>query len=167
MVVLSSRRLHSRGALGTGVQMWARPILGTDTRVTAMYMYQKGDNTLDWGMPINRSGHRMNGVSREYWGQFDNVDTEQTEYNSATLRVEHDLNANTSIRNQTRRSETRRFTLLNPGGRMLNQRHAHGVPSPAGGYIPPSPRDRKSAVSGKRVSERVDLGGGRLIKKQN
>lgn len=112
--------------------------LGTDTRVTAMYMYQKDDNTPDWGMPINRSGHRMNGVSREYWGQFDNVDTEQTEYNSATLRVEHDFNANTSIRNQTRWSETKRFTLLNTGGRMLNARDANGVPYPEGGYIPAS-----------------------------
>jgi len=94
--------------------------LGTDTRITAMYMYQKDDNTPDWGVPVNRSGHRMNGISREYWGQFDNVDTEQTEHSSATLRVEHDFNAKTSIRNQTRWSETKRFTLLNTGGRMLN-----------------------------------------------
>ena len=94
--------------------------LGTDTRITAMYMYQKDDNTPDWGVPVNRSGHRMNGISREYWGQFDNVDTEQTEQSSATLRVEHDFNAKASIRNQTRWSETKRFTLLNTGGRMLN-----------------------------------------------
>lgn len=94
--------------------------LGTDTRVTAMYMYQKDKNVPDWGVPINRSGHRMDGISREYWGQFSNVDTERTEYNSATLRVEHDFNDKTSIRNQTRWAETKRFTLLNTGGRMLN-----------------------------------------------
>lgn len=94
--------------------------LGTDTRVTAMYMYQKDTNTPDWGVPINRSGHRMDGVSREYWGQFSNVDTERTEFSSATLRVEHDFNQKTSIRNQTRWAETKRFTLLNTGGRMLN-----------------------------------------------
>jgi len=94
--------------------------LGTDTRVTAMYMHQKDDNTPDWGVPINRGGNRMNGISREYWGQFDNVDTEETEYNSATLRIEHDFNDKASIRNQTRWSETKRFTLLNTGGRMLN-----------------------------------------------
>ena len=106
--------------------------LGTDTRVTAMYMHQKDDNTPDWGVPLNRSGHRMDGISREYWGQFDNVDTEETEYNSATLRVEHDFNDKVSIRNQTRWSETERFTLLNTGGRMLNARGA----TSAGQIIP-------------------------------
>lgn len=112
--------------------------LGTDTRVTAMYMYQKDDNTPDWGVPVNRSGQRMDGVSREYWGQLRNVDTEQTEYSSATLRVEHDFNDKASIRNQTRWSQTKRFTLLNTGGRLLNARGASG----AGEYIPaPSSSD--------------------------
>lgn len=100
--------------------------LGTDTRITAMYMHQKDDNTPDWGMPINRSGHRMNGISRDYWAQFDNVDTEETEYDSATLLLEHDFNDKVSIRNQTRWSQTKRFTLFNTGGRMLNARGATG-----------------------------------------
>lgn len=93
---------------------------GTDTRITAQYFYQKDENTPDWGVPLNRSGHRMNGISREYWGSLSNVDTEETETQSATLRVEHDFNEKASIRNQTRWSETERFTLLNTGGRLLN-----------------------------------------------
>lgn len=105
--------------------------LGTDTRVIAMFMHQKDNNTPDWGVPLNRSGNRMDGVGREYWGQLDNVDTEETEYNSATLRVEHDFNDKVSILNQTRWAETKRFTLLNSGGRLLNARGA----TAAGEYI--------------------------------
>lgn len=113
--------------------------LGTDTRVTAMVMHQKDDNTPDWGVPLNRSGGLMNGISREYWGQFQGVDTEETEYTSATLRVEHDFNDKVSIRNQTRWAETKRFTLLNTGGRMLNTTQL-GATAPGQIFARPSGR---------------------------
>ncbi|MBF6616110.1 MAG: TonB-dependent siderophore receptor [Candidimonas sp.] len=94
--------------------------LGTDTRVTAAYSYQKDENTPDWGVPLGRDGKRMNGIGRDYWGQLDNVDTEETETNTAMLRLEHDFNDKVSVRNQTRWSETKRFTLMTTGGRLLN-----------------------------------------------
>jgi catecholate siderophore receptor len=94
--------------------------LGTPTRVTASYFYQKDKNTPDFGVPLNRSGKRMNFIGKDFWGGLDNADIEETESNSATLRIEHDFNSKTSIRNQTRWSETKRFTYLTTGGRLLD-----------------------------------------------
>lgn len=94
--------------------------LGTPTRVTASYFYQKDNNTPDFGVPINRDGHRMKYIGKDYWGGLSNADVEKTETNSAMLRVEHDFNEKFSIRNQTKWSETKRFTYLTSGGRLLD-----------------------------------------------
>ncbi|NYT61306.1 TonB-dependent siderophore receptor [Alcaligenaceae bacterium] len=94
--------------------------LGTPTRITASYFYQKDKNTPDFGVPLNRNGERMKFINKDFWGGLSNADIEETESNSATLLVEHDFNSKTSIRNQTRWSETKRFTYLTTGGRLLN-----------------------------------------------
>jgi len=72
--------------------------LGTPTRITASYFHQKDKNTPDFGVPLNRSGKRMNFISKDFWGGLDNADIEETESNSATLRIEHDFNSKASIR---------------------------------------------------------------------
>src|SRR3546814_17136146 len=66
--------------------------------------------------------------------------------------------------------------LRRPAGVLQRRRRAVAVRRRAGGPVPgerhaPDPavrgrRDRKSVVSGKSVSERVDLGGRRIIKKK-
>ncbi len=94
--------------------------LGTDTRITASYFYQKDKNLPDFGVPVSRNGQRMQYIERDYWGQLRNADREETTVNSATLRIEHDFNDKARIRNQTRWSETKRFTYLTTGGRALN-----------------------------------------------
>ncbi|MFT0548032.1 TonB-dependent receptor [Allopusillimonas ginsengisoli] len=94
--------------------------LGTPTRVTAAYSYQKDENMPDFGLPLNRDGGRMKGINRDFWGGYANSNAEDTETNSAMLRIEHDFNSKTSVRNQTRWSETKRFTQLTTGGRLLN-----------------------------------------------
>lgn len=110
--------------------------LGTSTRITAAYMYQKDKNTPDWGVPLGRDGQRMNGIGRDYWGQLENADIEETESNSALLRLEHDFSSKASIRNQTRWSETKRFTYLTTGGRLLNARLRNGKTAPGVGEFP-------------------------------
>ncbi len=110
--------------------------LGTPTRVTASYFYQKDNNTPDFGVPINRDGERMKYIGKDYWGGLSNVDVEKTETNSAMLRVEHDFNEKFSIRNQTKWSETKRFTYLTTGGRLLDVpagSRPGDIVSPAGG----------------------------------
>jgi catecholate siderophore receptor len=94
--------------------------LGTPTRVTASYFHQKDKNVPDFGVPVDRNGQRMQYIGRDFWGGISNADKEETTVDSATLRVEHDFNDKVSIRNQTRWSETKRFTYLTTGGRLLN-----------------------------------------------
>ena len=96
--------------------------LGTPTRVTLSYFHQKDTNLPDFGVPVARGsgGKRMDWISRDFWGQLANADIEKTRTDSATLKFEHDFNDKVSIRNQTRWSETRRFTYLTTGGRLLN-----------------------------------------------
>ncbi|MFW7341123.1 TonB-dependent siderophore receptor [Pollutimonas sp. H1-120] len=96
--------------------------LGTPTRVTAAFSHQKDENMPDFGLPLNRDGERMRGIDKDFWGGMRNLNTEETETNSAMLRVEHDFNDKVSVRNQTRWSETRRYTHLTTGGRLLNAR---------------------------------------------
>lgn len=94
--------------------------LDTDTRVTASYFYQKDENMPDFGLPLTRDGHRMRGVKRDYWGGYQDTNKENTESQSALLRVEHDFTDKISVRNQTSWMQTKRFTHLTTGGRMLN-----------------------------------------------
>src|SRR3546814_20039428 len=56
--------------------------------------------------------------------------------------------------------------LMAVGARQALQL-AWNTPMPLAALVPPSPRDRKSVVSGKSVSVRVDLGGRRNIKTKN
>jgi catecholate siderophore receptor len=96
--------------------------LGTPTRITAAFSHQKDDNMPDFGLPLDRNGDRMRGIDREFWGGMRNLNAEETETNSAMLRLEHDFNDKVSVRNQTRWSETKRYTHLTTGGRLLNAR---------------------------------------------
>lgn len=113
--------------------------LGTPTRITAMYSYQKDENMPDFGLPLDRNGDRMRGISRDFWAGMRNTNTENTETQTATLRVEHDFNDKVSIRNQTRWSETERYTYLTTGGRLLNARtRGARVPATAAGQVLPT-----------------------------
>src|SRR3546814_17878256 len=62
--------------------------------------------------------------------------------------------------------------LLGPLGSWLSRRlsyprFARSFAAIFGAHSPPRDRDRKSVVSGKSVSVRVDLGGRRISKKKN
>src|SRR5690606_22329266 len=48
------------------------------------------------------------------------ADIEKTTNDAATILFEHDFNDKTRIRNQTRWSQTKRFTYLTTGGRLIN-----------------------------------------------
>lgn len=94
--------------------------LGTPTRATLSYFHQKDDNIPDFGVPVNRRGDRMKYISRDYWGGLKNADTEETEVDAFDLNLEHDFNDRVSVRNHSRWSQTKRFTHLTTGGRLLN-----------------------------------------------
>ena len=94
--------------------------LGTDTRATLSYFHQKDTNIPDFGVPVGRDGERMQYISRDYWGGLKNADTEETEVDAFDLNLEHDFNDKVSVRNHSRWSQTKRFTHLTTGGRLLN-----------------------------------------------
>src|SRR5690606_14838566 len=96
--------------------------LGTPTRVTLKYFHQRDENTPDFGLPVARGtgGDRQRWISREFWGGLANADIEKTTNDAATILFEHDFNDKTRIRNQTRWSQTKRFTYLTTGGRLIN-----------------------------------------------
>ncbi|MYN11729.1 TonB-dependent siderophore receptor [Pusillimonas sp. TS35] len=101
--------------------------LGGPTTLVLSHFHQQDTNIPDFGLPISRnSGKRMRWVRRDHWAGLEGVDTEQTRKSSTTLRLDHRFNDALAVRNQTRWSETRRFTLQNTGGRPLN---AYGAAS--------------------------------------
>lgn len=96
--------------------------LGTPTRITLKYFHQKDINVPDFGVPVARGtgGDRMQWIGRDFWGGLKGVDREETRNDAASLIVEHDVGQTARIRNQTRWSQTKRFTYLTTGGRLLN-----------------------------------------------
>lgn len=100
--------------------------LGTATRTTIDVFHQKDRNTPDGGLPIQRGtrGQPMPGVPWNAWYGASNLYTQQTQTDSVTARIEHDLSPVTTLRNQFRyeRSDNwgvlspARFTLADAGG---------------------------------------------------
>jgi len=96
--------------------------LGTPTRVTLKYFHQRDRNTPDFGVPVARGtgGRRQQWIGEEFWGGLSNADVEKTTNDAFTALVEHDISTTAKIRNQTRWAQTKRFTYLTTGGRLLN-----------------------------------------------
>lgn len=101
--------------------------LGTPTRVTLSYFHQEDKNIPDFGVPMSRNGGRMQSIARDFWGGLKNADIEETKVDAFDLNLEHDFNDKTSIRNHSRWSQTKRFTHLTTGGRLLNARAGDGT----------------------------------------
>lgn len=108
--------------------------LGTPTRVTLSYFHQEDKNIPDFGVPMSRNGGRMQYIARDFWGGLKNADIEETKVDAFDLNLEHDFSDKATIRNHSRWSQTKRFTHLTTGGRLLN---ARGATHP--GQIIPNP----------------------------
>lgn len=97
--------------------------MGGDTRFTLSYIHQEEDNRPDYGIPwlpgnLASPGFPAPVARANYYG-FEN-DFLDTNVNIATARFEHDLNAQLTIRSQTRYSNnSRRFrygeAIIAPG----------------------------------------------------
>jgi catecholate siderophore receptor len=84
--------------------------LGTPTRVTINFLNQQADDIPDYGIPwlFNQPAP----VDRHNYYGFADGNYLRTRDNIATLRAEHDFNANISIRNQTRYARYSRDVLI-------------------------------------------------------
>lgn len=113
--------------------------LGTPTRLTLSYLHQSDDNLPDYGLPA-LNGKVLAGVDRDNYYGFRNLDTEETDIDSFTVKLEHDFNDLVSLSNSARYSETDRTTVvtaaqLNTGTYDSNGSLPGGVrPVPAGKY---------------------------------
>lgn len=102
--------------------------LGTSTRVTLSYFYQKDENIPDFGLPVSTlTSKPMDGVDWDFWGGYKNFDTEETKTQRATIKFEHDFSDTVRFKNMLSWGQTERFTSYASGGRLLN---ANGVSSP-------------------------------------
>lgn len=90
--------------------------LGTDTRFVVNVLHQADDNVPDGGLPIQRGTHGnvMPGVARSAWYGASNLYTQQAKTDSITARIERDLTASTTIRNQFRYERSDNWSVLSP-----------------------------------------------------
>jgi catecholate siderophore receptor len=96
--------------------------LGTRTRYTLSYFYMGQNNVSDYGIPwvpaannvLVDSRDRPAPVPRSTFYGFIDRDREKLRADQATLRFEHDLNDNLSLRNQFRYGYSRRDSIATP-----------------------------------------------------
>lgn len=87
--------------------------LGTDTRFTTAYLYQKDQNTPQYGVPYY-NGKPVQGVNPSSYFGFSNLDIQESEVHMLTLVFEKDFGDIVTLRNQTRAGITKQYTLVDP-----------------------------------------------------
>lgn len=84
--------------------------LGTPTRLIFQYQHIEQDNIPDYGLPGN-GGKLPDGVDRDWFYGNTHTDYEDIVQDTFTARIEHDINDNITIRNQTRYNEASRESI--------------------------------------------------------
>ena len=106
--------------------------MGTPTRLNLSYFRQSDEDMPDYGLPA-RDGRVLSGVDRDSFFGFRDIDTEETDVESFTIRLDHDFSDSLSISNLTRYSETERLTIISAA-------HVNTVGVPVGFYRPAGPQ---------------------------
>jgi catecholate siderophore receptor len=104
--------------------------MGTDTRVTLMYLHTHDNNTPQYGVPYYVTFVDDDGIASTpsvplnrgpldevdpstYYG-YRNIDEQKIEVNTITAKIEHDFNDQVSIRNVTRYGEVTQLSIVDP-----------------------------------------------------
>ena len=106
--------------------------MGTPTRLNLSYFRQSDKDMPDYGLPA-RDGRVLSGVDRDGFFGFRDIDTEETDVESFTVRLDHDFSDSLSISNLARYSETERLTIISAA-------HVNTVGVPVGSYRPAGPQ---------------------------
>ncbi|MCF6781528.1 TonB-dependent receptor [Stutzerimonas stutzeri] len=106
--------------------------MGTPTRLNLSYFRQSDKDMPDYGLPA-RDGRVLSGVDRDGFFGFRDIDTEETDVESLTIRLDHDFSDSISLSNLTRYSETERLTIISAA-------HVNTVGVPTGSYRPAGPQ---------------------------
>jgi catecholate siderophore receptor len=111
--------------------------LGTDTTVTLGYLHQHDDNTPQYGVPTYL-GRVMQGVDREAYYGYRNVDEQVIDTDALTAVISHTFSERYTLRNLTRWQEvSQRSEVDAPQGTFCldNNLQPNGIACPAG-YLP-------------------------------
>jgi catecholate siderophore receptor len=84
--------------------------LGTPTRLTLSYLHQSDQNLPEYGLPAI-DGKVLAGVDRDDYFGFRNIDTEEIDVDSFTVKLEHDFNDLLSLNSISRYSEVDNRTV--------------------------------------------------------
>ncbi len=91
--------------------------LNSPTKLTLLYQHQRDDNVPQYGVPYYRNAFNNGAVpgasSRGYFGYRD-VDTQEIETDSFSAIVDHRFSDGLSLRNLTRFSQVKQFTIVDP-----------------------------------------------------
>ncbi len=131
--------------------------LNSPTRVTLSFLHQSDDNLPDFGVPALR-GQMLDGVSREAYFGWRNLDKEKIRSNVLTARIEHDLASGARLQNLTRYSRLNRDTVISASHVDLRKMQP-GYYRPAG----PQAYGRDSSttmwINQTNLTQRFDTGG--------
>jgi catecholate siderophore receptor len=131
--------------------------MGSATRLNLSYFRQSDEDLPDYGLPA-RDGNVLSGIDRDNYYGFKNLDTEETDTESFTIKIDHDFNEQVSLQNLARYSEVDRLTVVSAA-------HVNTAGLPAGSYRPAGPqgygRDytTQMAINQTNVTWRFDTAG--------
>lgn len=131
--------------------------LNSPTRVTLGFLHQSDDNLPDFGVPAMR-GQRLDGVSRDAYFGWRNLDKEKIQSNMLTAKVEHDFGSGARLQNLTRYSRLNRDTVISAS-------HVNLKDMQPGYYRPAGPqaygRDSTTTmwINQTNLTQRFDTGG--------
>ncbi len=113
--------------------------LSENTRLTLSYFHQSDDILPDYGVPA-RDGEKLAGVDREGYFGFSNIDKDEIETDSFTVKLEHTFSDSLSLQNLTRYSRIDRDAVVSAS-------HVNTTGVPAGRYVPAGPQGYGRDVS--------------------
>ncbi|MET1079249.1 MAG: TonB-dependent siderophore receptor [Pseudomonas sp.] len=117
--------------------------LGTDTRLTLSYLHQSDQNLPEYGLPAI-GGRVLDGVDQDAYFGFKNLDTEEIDVDSLTLKFEHDFNDLLSLNSITRYSHTDNRTVTT---------RSYVNTDPAAGILPGNFRFRSAGAGRDTTTE--------------
>jgi catecholate siderophore receptor len=85
----------------------------TDTRATLSYYHLTQDNLPDYGLPLSNA-RVPSGIDQGNYYGLKNIETEQTQNEIGTLKIEHDINDMFMLRNQFRYEYDTRYAIVSP-----------------------------------------------------
>ena len=106
--------------------------MGSPTQLNLSYFRQSDKDLPDYGLPA-RNGKVLAGVDRDNYYGFKDIDTEETDAESFTVKLDHEFNDQLSLSNSARYAKTERLTIVSAA-------HVNPDGLPAGCYRPAGPQ---------------------------